>query len=69
MNKIGLEKYCIAINELNYERLKSKMELVVKNYGDYKNDLLNLHDSMKAESLETTKIVNNIIKDYDLNNK
>ena len=35
----------------------------------YKNDLLNLHDSMKAESLETTKIVNNIIKDYDLNNK
>ena len=69
MKKIGLEKYCIVINELNYERLKSKMELVVKNYGDYKNDLLNLHDSMKAESLETTKIVNNIIKDYDLNNK
>lgn len=69
MKKIGLEKYCIAINELNYERLKSKMELVVKNYGYYKNDLLNLHDSMKAESLETTKIVNNIIKDYDLNNK
>ena len=69
MKKIGLEKYCIVINELNYESLKSKMELVVKNYGDYKNDLLNLHDSMKAESLETTKIVNNIIKDYDLNNK
>ena len=42
---------------------------MLKNYGDYKNDLLNLHDSMKAESLETTKIVNNIIKDYDLNNK
>ena len=30
MKKIGLEKYCIVINELNYERLKSKMELVVK---------------------------------------
>lgn len=69
MKKIGLERYCISIDELNYERLKSKMELVVKNYVDYKNDLLNLHDSMKAESFETTKIVNNIIKSYDLDNK
>lgn len=69
MKKIGLEKYCISIDEINYERLKSKMELVVKNYVDYKNDLLNLHDSMKAESFETTKIVNNIIKSYDLDNK
>lgn len=69
MKKIGLERYCIALNELNYEQLKARIKLVMDNYVEYRNYLLNLHDSMKKESFETTELVNYIIKDRKLDSK
>ncbi len=69
MKKINLEKYCISINELSYEKLKSKVKAVIENYAGYKQYLLNLHESMKTEAFQTTEIVKKIVEAKSLKNK
>ena len=61
MNKMNLEKYCINVKELSFEKLSEKFELLNENYGLYKNFLINEHDTMKNESHRTTEYVVNYL--------
>lgn len=57
INKMNLEKYCINVKELSFEKLREKFELLNENYDWYKNFLINEHDTMKNESHRTTEYV------------
>lgn len=66
MNKIGLEKYCIGIEQLEYELLRNKYELMRNDHDAYQKKLQDLHVYMRNESYKTTKIVKNILEENNL---
>lgn len=64
MNLIGLNDYCININQLNYSTLNSTFENVLKNYDSIKRKLSDNHSLYKSMSFETT---NHLIKMIEQN--
>ena len=62
MEKMGLEEYCIKINELSVNVLENKFEKLSKEHNNYKKYLRKKHDEMRDASYETTKILKNIIE-------
>lgn len=61
MQSIGLENYCIDLNELNIDKLNFKFNQLIDNYGEYKELLTTMHDSMKKKSYITTEAVIKIL--------
>lgn len=59
---VGLEQYCIDINDLELNELENRYNSLVNNYSEYKNKLSALHDTMKAKSYETTLAVVEILE-------
>ena len=57
MDKLGIQNFCIPIDELNAEQLENKFNYLVKKYEEYKNKLESSHNWMKAESAKTIDIL------------
>ena len=63
MEKIGLTKYCIAVENLNENILKTTFENMISNYENYKNLLNEKHKEMIEQSHISTEAVLNILDD------
>lgn len=57
MKKIGLEEYCIDINDLSFNLLKEKFSSLEKNYNSYKEVLVEKSVLLQKESSKTTELV------------
>lgn len=68
MKKIQQEKYCIDISDLSFELLKDKFEILVKNYDDYKNLLMEQREYRRLESYKTTELVTKLIAELNIKN-
>ena len=68
MKKIQQEKYCIDISDLSFELLKDKFEILVKNYVDYKNLLMEQREYRRLESYKTTELVTKLIAELNIKN-
>lgn len=68
MKKIQQEKYCIDISDLSFELLKDKFEILVKNYNDYKNLLMEQREYRRLESYKTTELVTKLIAELNIKN-
>ena len=62
MQKAELSQYCLLINDLTFEALKSKFELMLDNYNEYKDDLDRKKETFKEMSYKTTELVSGSIK-------
>lgn len=71
MQKLGLEQYCIDVENLTFDELVSKFDLLINEYDKFKELLVNEHDFMKKESYRTTQILIDIIDEIenDRNNR
>lgn len=61
MKKMGLEDYCISVENLSCDRMIQSFDKLYANYEAYKNYLNISHDVMKADSYQTTQIVQKIL--------
>ena len=66
MNKINLEKYCIAIDDLSFKILQDKFEVLCAEYDKYREKLLKEHMNMKRESYRSTEVLVDIVKRLNL---
>lgn len=62
MEKIGLDEYCISIEELSQEQLEDTFEKMCQNYSAYKEKLQKMHLQMKEDSYKTTETVLEILE-------
>lgn len=63
MKNTGLEKYCIKIEQLSFERLRNTFENMVRNYDFYKEELEKKRIKFQKKAYMTTQIiVNDIVK-------
>lgn len=63
MEKMNLEQYYIPLMELSTDVLNSKFDLLSLTYDIYRNYLATQHNTMKEESYQTTKIVENLLNE------
>lgn len=56
MDKAGISEYCLDINDLSYDSLKSKFEKMICSYDEYKALLVAKKSKFKAEAYQTTRI-------------
>lgn len=63
MQKIGLEEYCIDINELSIIKLENKFKKLNSNYELYNQKLKLIHNFLLEESRKTSLITKRIIED------
>ena len=63
MQKIGLEEYCIDINELSIIELENKFKKLNSNYELYNQKLKLIHNFLLEESRKTSLITKRIIED------
>lgn len=63
MEKMNLEQYYIPLMELSTDVLNSKFDLLSLTYDIYRNYLATQHNTMKKESYQTTKIVENLLNE------
>lgn len=61
MNNIGLDDFCIDIENLNFELLINKFEKLENNYDEYKTYLANLHELFRSNSYKSTLAVKEIL--------
>ena len=61
MRKMDLLDYCINIEDLSYNCLCEKFNILVSNYELYKKYLTQKHDDMKFESQQTTQILKKVL--------
>lgn len=64
MNSVGLDEYCIDINDISLVRLNEKFNLLVESYETYKNRLNNLHEYLRTESRKSTSAVEELLNKY-----
>jgi colanic acid/amylovoran biosynthesis protein len=64
MRKARLEKYCIDISELSYEKLKEYFNTLEQNYTEYKNTLKRDNSEWIKKSRSTTDMLCNYINDF-----
>lgn len=62
MEKMKLDEYCVKVENLSFEVLKEKFNLLCDNYDSYKKYLINNHAMMKKESYKTTEILSEVIE-------
>lgn len=61
IQSVGLEDYCIDIDELEFSKLENKYNSLKLNYFEYKEKLKSLHGTMKDKSYQTTRAVMDIL--------
>lgn len=64
MEKINLTQYCIKIDDLSFETLRGKFEMLVNNYDEYESYLESKTIEFKNESAKTTDILVEFIKSF-----
>ena len=57
MGKAGLRDYCIKMNDLSFDKLVEKFNLLVDNYDEYKAYLLTKQSDFKNQSYKTTELL------------
>ncbi len=57
MESQKLEKYCININDLSFEILKEKFDLLLSEYDEYRNILVEKSPELKRKAHRTTDIL------------
>lgn len=62
IKSVGLDEYCIDINNLEAKELEDRYNMLVDNYEEYKDRLKSLHCTMKEKSYETTAAVIEILE-------
>lgn len=62
IKSVGLDEYCIDINDLEAKELEDRYNMLVDNYEEYKDRLKSLHRTMKEKSYETTAAVIEILE-------
>lgn len=61
MEIVGLSNYCIDVNDLSYELLLDKFEILLANYKQYKSNLTDQSLNLKSKSYTTSKMLFAII--------
>ena len=62
MEKMGLDNYCIPIENLSLKQLESTFEKVNVDYPAYEKRLKEMHPLMKADSHKTTEAVLDLLE-------